>query len=84
MTSWKFDPLPSLTDKNGQFFTTTINTISNTAGDLYNNISNTSGAFYNNMSNTEIKNTMNGFLEKYKNQYEILHINYQLALKKII
>ena len=39
---------------------------------------------YNNMSNTEIKNTMNGFLEKYKNQYEILHINYQLAIKKII
>ena len=44
-----------LTDKNGQFFTTTINTISNTAGDLYNNISNTSGAFYNNMSNTSNK-----------------------------
>ena len=31
----------------------------------------------------KIKNTINIFLEKYKYQYEIIHIGYQLAIKKI-
>jgi len=30
----------------------------------------------------QIKNTMNTFLEKYKNQYELIHKGYQLAIKK--
>ena len=31
----------------------------------------------------QIKKTMNEFLEKYKNQYILIHIGYQLALRKI-
>ena len=31
----------------------------------------------------QIKNTMNNFLKKYKDQYELIHIGYQLAIKKI-
>jgi predicted O-methyltransferase YrrM len=31
----------------------------------------------------QIKNTMNNFLEKYKGQYDIIHIGYQLAIRKI-
>ena len=30
----------------------------------------------------KIRNTMNTFLEKYKGQYELIHIGYQLAIKK--
>jgi predicted O-methyltransferase YrrM len=30
----------------------------------------------------KIKHTMNAFLKKYKDQYEIIHSNYQLAIKK--
>jgi len=30
-----------------------------------------------------IKNTMNNFLEKHKGSYDIIHIGYQLAIKKI-
>jgi predicted O-methyltransferase YrrM len=30
----------------------------------------------------QIKNTMNEFLEKYRCQYELIHIGYQLAIKK--
>jgi len=30
----------------------------------------------------QIRNTMNTFLEKYKGQYDLLHIGYQLAIKK--
>ena len=30
----------------------------------------------------QIKNTMNLFLEKYKGQYEVIHMGYQLAIKK--
>ena len=31
----------------------------------------------------QIKNTMNAFLDKYKNKYELIHVGYQLAIKKI-
>jgi predicted O-methyltransferase YrrM len=31
----------------------------------------------------QIKNTMNTFLEKYNGQYEVIHRDYQLAIKKI-
>jgi hypothetical protein len=31
----------------------------------------------------QIKNAMNNFLKKYKDQYELIHIGYQLAIKKI-
>jgi predicted O-methyltransferase YrrM len=30
----------------------------------------------------QIKNAMNTFLEKYKGQYELIHVGYQLAIKK--
>ena len=30
----------------------------------------------------KIKNTMNWFLEKYKDQYEVIHMGYQLAIRK--
>lgn len=30
----------------------------------------------------KIKNTMNTFLEKYKGEYDLIHIGYQLAIKK--
>lgn len=30
----------------------------------------------------QIKNTMNTFLQKYNGQYELIHIGYQLAIKK--
>jgi len=30
----------------------------------------------------QIKNTMDAFLEKYRGQYELIHIGYQLAIKK--
>ena len=30
----------------------------------------------------QIRNTMNGFLEKYNGQYELIHMGYQLAIKK--
>ena len=30
----------------------------------------------------KIQNAMNAFLEKYKGQYELIHIGYQLAIKK--
>jgi len=30
----------------------------------------------------KIKNTMNNFLEKYKEQYDLIHSGYQLAIKK--
>jgi hypothetical protein len=30
----------------------------------------------------QIKNTMNSFLEKYICQYELIHMGYQLAIKK--
>lgn len=38
---------------------------------------------YSNQSNHEIKNTMNRFLEQHKDEYELLHMNYQLAIKKL-
>ncbi len=31
----------------------------------------------------QIKNTMNNFLKKYNNKYKIIHIGYQLAIKKL-
>lgn len=31
----------------------------------------------------QVKNVMNNFLKKYKDQYELIHIGYQLAIKKI-
>ncbi len=31
----------------------------------------------------KIRNTMNGFLEKYKGQYQIIHSGYQLAIRKL-
>jgi predicted O-methyltransferase YrrM len=34
-------------------------------------------------TDNNIKNTMNTFLEKYKGQYELLHMDYQLAIKKL-
>ena len=37
---------------------------------------------YNGGDGIQIKNTMNSFLEKYKNQYELIHVGYQLAIKK--
>ena len=30
----------------------------------------------------QIKNSMNNFLEKYKNKYDIIHMGYQLAIRK--
>jgi len=30
----------------------------------------------------QIKNTMNACLEKYNGQYELIHIGYQLAIRK--
>jgi len=36
-----------------------------------------------NFKTNNIYNTMNIFLEKYKNKYELLHSNYQLAIKKL-
>jgi hypothetical protein len=30
----------------------------------------------------QIKNTMDSFLEKYKDQYDLIHTGYQLAIKK--
>jgi hypothetical protein len=32
----------------------------------------------------KIKNTMNKFLKKYEGQYELIHIGYQLAIRKTI
>jgi predicted O-methyltransferase YrrM len=37
---------------------------------------------YNGGDGIQIKNIMNKFLEKYKNQYELIHQGYQLAIKK--
>jgi predicted O-methyltransferase YrrM len=31
----------------------------------------------------KIRNTMNTFLDKYKGQYDIIHVGYQLAIRKI-
>ena len=30
----------------------------------------------------QIKNTMDDFLKKYNNQYDLIHTRYQLAIKK--
>ena len=32
----------------------------------------------------QIKNTMDVFLEKYTNQYELIHKGYQLAIRKLV
>lgn len=39
---------------------------------------------YNGGDGIQIKNIMNKFLEKYKNQHELLHQGYQLAIKKTV
>ena len=36
-----------------------------------------------NFKTNNIYHTMNVFLEKYENKYELLHSNYQLAIKKL-
>jgi hypothetical protein len=38
---------------------------------------------YNGGDGIQIKNIMNKFLEKYKNEYELIHQGYQLAIKKL-